>query len=339
MSRPQQSKRQSIPRRTQATAQEQIDDDEVCNSKVAMLILAVSLLIPFLWQYGSPNSTLDDLDVNGRSSGLPSTWEGLQHDTLQNFREGIPSTTLPNFFLESVQGFEMTFFEGDSVYSLGYFLQRTGNENVTTSSWSVPLKQTQYKPVRTSSIRTISYMHPVSNPLAPPMARATKTQRLERYHRDTTVIQTLTVVQDVPMADCFVVEERMFVENTGKNGLKLSAYFQIQFTQETMFRSIIEKQTSIKFVEYFQNYRSFLMAIATRQPHTWEPRKGNRSDRSVQTTGSQSSMYPKKKLGKFVVTAVLHPFRFALQQLRKLTRALQNWQRSLGKKMGWVMVH
>jgi hypothetical protein len=327
----------SIPRGPQATAQDQMNCNS-CYFAVAMLMFAASLFIPFLWKHELSDSNSYDPEVIRGTLEIERTWEGLQHDTLQNFREGFSSTTLPNYFVESLRGFENIFFEEDSLHSLGDFLELTGNENVTTSSWSIPLKQTHFKPAGTPSTRTISYWHPVSNPLAPPMARAIKTQHLERYHRDAAVIKTWTVVQDVPMADCFVVEERIFVESTGNNDVMFSAYFQIQFTKPTIFRSIIEQQTSVEFVEYFRNYHSFLMAVATRQQHLWQPTNDNVNDRSMQETGANSSLYSKKKLAKLVETALLRPIRMALRQLGTWARVLKNWQRSLAKKKEWMMM-
>jgi hypothetical protein len=109
------------------------------------------------------------------------------------------------------------------------------------------------------------------------MARATKIQRLERYDRNAFLVQTFTDVNDVPMADVFVVEERLLVESKG-NKLLVSGYFRINFTKDSMFKSIISKQTSKELKEYFQNYKSFVTSVATARPESWKPTTGGASD-------------------------------------------------------------
>jgi hypothetical protein len=236
------------------------------------------------------------------SAGLPLSWEGLKQDTIDNFQVGFEETSLSKFVVESLRGYELSFLEDKSFYSLGYFLEKTGNTNVTTTRWSTPLKSTHSKQrLGTSSERTITYVHPVSNPLAPPTARATKKQRLERYGRKQFLVQTFTDVQDVPMADVFVVEERTLVETRG-NKLLVSAYFRINFTKDSMFRSIIDKQTSQEFKEYFQNYKAFIISVAAARPETWSPTttSNSRDDGGADTAPGQPNDKKRKGIRKFV---------------------------------------
>jgi hypothetical protein len=87
-------------------------------------------------------------------------------------------------------------------------------------------------------------------------------------------------VEDVPKADCFVVEDRIMVESTKDGGIVLSGWFQIRFLKKTMFRSIIEKATSKEFVEYLRGYGDMVrLATATTTTTT----------RTTPTTGQRSS--------------------------------------------------
>jgi hypothetical protein len=67
-------------------------------------------------------------------------------------------------------------------------------------------------------------------------------------------IETDTFVQDVPMADCFFVTDRILVEPTGENGtaVLILAEFDIRFIKSTMFRSLISNTTKSEFLKWFQ---------------------------------------------------------------------------------------
>ncbi|KAL3936973.1 MAG: hypothetical protein SGARI_002334 [Bacillariaceae sp.] len=308
------------------------------NLKTKQIIIGIfvaALVIPFILQTSFFDSTDRDIDATRASSGLPTTWEELKTETETQFQEGIPPTKLDTYVLQSLRGLEMVLLEDDSFYSFGYFLERTGNKNVTSTDWSVPLKRTTFKHLGTSTERTISYMHPVSNPMAPPMARATKTQRLERYSRQSLLIQTFTDVQDVPMADCFVVEERLLIEASGIE-LQFSSYFKITFTKDTMFRGIIDRQTSQEFREYMENYKTFVLALANRRQDYW--RASNEVDENGndlrQQRGYDRPSSPKKKrgLGKKIGGALAKPFRPVMRGVGKLATSFGNWKSNLGKK-------
>jgi hypothetical protein len=326
MSNPQdaESKQRSTATAAATSNDGTLRDQENLNKKIIIGIFILSLVIPFLYSWF--DTTSQDIDATRATSGLPATWEELELETMQNFQEGIAPTKLSKLVLESLRGFEMVMLEDDSFYSVGYFLERTGNQHVTSTKWSVPLKKTMHKHLGTSTERTISYMHPVSNPMAPPLARATKFQRLERYNRHSILIQTFTDVQDVPMADCFVVEERLLIQSKGIE-LHISGYFRIDFTQPTMFRAIIERQTSQELKEYFDNYKSFLMAISTRRQDFWRPS----SEVSDVFDSRYDTAPPTKKqgLGKAIKSAVTRPFRPVLRQMGKVARVFDNLRQKL----------
>ncbi|KAG7354458.1 protein of unknown function DUF4782 containing protein [Nitzschia inconspicua] len=345
--RPQSTSTSASPPSTTTTTN---DDNDSFHSKLVVCLFAICVLSPFFWnhvfQMGDSPTRL--LEQNRTLSGLPPTWDELYQDTVQqqqsssSFQVGIPPTSLPRFVLESARGFEMAFLDDGCFYSLQYFLERTGNKDVTTTPWSVPLARTMRKRLGTSATRTLSYLHPVSHPLAPPMARATKSQRFERYSDKAALVQTLTNVQDVPMADAFVVEERLLIETIGAK-LQVSAFFRIQFVKpNTMFRSIMEQQTSKEFIEYFHNYQSFLMAIATGQQSVWQPNHNNgyygdtvnhnmvipSSDNHNSPTSRTKSLF-QSGIPKALQTVILRPLGFLWRQVGKLARSIGHWKRQL----------
>jgi hypothetical protein len=65
--------------------------------------------------------------------------------------------------------------------------------------------------------------------MAPPTAKARKQQVLHKFGDAGLCVETCTVVEEVPMADCFVVEDRLWVHKDGNEGCSVSANFQIRF--------------------------------------------------------------------------------------------------------------
>ena len=114
-------------------------------------------------------------------------------------------------------------------------MESSGESNVIMSPW----KQEE----NDIFARTIEYSHPVNAPLAPPMARARREQRYRLYGKHGLCIETDTYVEDVPMADCFFVTERVLVEPKDEGQVVVLAEFDIRFVKSTMFRSIIASTT------------------------------------------------------------------------------------------------
>jgi hypothetical protein len=94
-----------------------------------------------------------------------------------------------------------------------------------------------------------------------------------------------------------------------------------------MFRAIIERQTSQELKEYFDNYKSFLMAISTRRQDFWRPS----SEVSDVFDSRYDTAPPTKKqgLGKAIKSAVTRPFRPVLRQMGKVARVFDNLRQKL----------
>ena len=121
-------------------------------------------------------------------------------------------------------------------------MESNGDKDVSVSHWND--EGSHFK-------RTMEYSHPINAPLAPPEARARKEQRYRRFGDFGLSIETDTFVDDVPMADCFYVTDRILVKPTA-NGVQLKVEFDIRFVKTTMFRSIIANTTRREFVKGFQ---------------------------------------------------------------------------------------
>jgi hypothetical protein len=265
-----------------------------------------------------------------RDARLPSTWEDLVHDTRNTFQVGFDPVALPTMFLGSIGGLEMIFLDDAAFYSWDFFLHKLGNTDIQTSAWTVPLKNTHVARLGMVSDRNITYLHPVSNPLAPPLARAHKRQRLERYNRNSVLIQSWTVVMDVPLADCFVVEDRILVEQYGTKNITISSYFSIEYTKNTMFKSIIGQQTTKEYKELLHEYFRFLTIVSHGRPQDWIPlvvpttRTTTKTSTSTALKPIHHGTNPFKKAGAILS----HPIKPVLNQAGRFVRFI----RKIGRK-------
>lgn len=158
--------------------------------------------------------------------------------TLQDI---ILDITLDDFFAQ--------FLSEDATASLASHHQASGDLDVKTTKWQFEDSLTQK--------RCISYKHPIASQIAiaPLAGAATKTQIIRRYGDHGICVDTETWVNDVPLADCFYVVDRLLVSSTDEGAISLTVKFGVSFIKRTMFRSIITA-TAIKDVTAF--HRGFI---------------------------------------------------------------------------------
>ena len=194
------------------------------------------------------NKAIDDmvLDFRGRVE-LPSRkpdWETLKDkplDTIVVSNLQLSPCTMDEFF--------SMFLADTASHSLSHFLQSRGDSELEATPWNA------------TDERVVRYMHPVNAPLAPPTARARKEQNYDRYGKNL-VIHTRTVVDDVPMTDCFYVSDRIMVEpgvkEDGTCYVSVRMEFEITFVKSTMFQGLIRKTTSGEFDDFFEELAQFM---------------------------------------------------------------------------------
>lgn len=98
----------------------------------------------------------------------------------------------------------------------------------------------------------------VNAPMAPPEAMAKKHQRLRKYGDYGMCIDTSSRVHDVPLTDCFYLDDRLLVQSTEDGGIVLTLRFEIRFIKSTMFRRIIERTTKDEFLKGADRFRKLL---------------------------------------------------------------------------------
>jgi hypothetical protein len=161
-----------------------------------------------------------------------------------------------------------------------------GELNVVTTPWD--LTRVPAEPATSESTsRTIHYTHPVNVPMAPPTAKARKQQQFYKFGNAGLWLETCTVVEDVPMTDCFVVEDRLWLHGAKdeSRGCVLSVTFQIRFVKGkfysissniswqlifihhmlffkgTMFRKIIENATRKEYAFFWNQFACMVRGL------------------------------------------------------------------------------
>ena len=142
-----------------------------------------------------------------------------------------------------------------------YQINVGGDTDFETSTWSGSFTQK----------RTMQYTHPVNAPMFPPAARATKTQELRCFGKYGLCLETKTVVNDMPLTDCFFVEDRLLVEPRPEGGVNMTAAFELRFIKSTMFRRIIENTTQGELLKYWKGYVNMTKDVLAKEKGTEEP--------------------------------------------------------------------
>ena len=127
--------------------------------------------------------------------------------------------------------------------------EATGDLDVEVTDW----ESTHNNDGITAKKRYITYKHPIkiSLAIAPPAGAATKTQLLQRYGDHGISIETETWINDVPLADCFYVADKMLVASKPEGGISLTIRFGTCFVKRTMLKGVIAS-TSVRDVTNFQ---------------------------------------------------------------------------------------
>eukprot|EP00540_Astrosyne_radiata_P006912 CAMPEP_0116837724 /NCGR_PEP_ID=MMETSP0418-20121206/8814_1 /TAXON_ID=1158023 /ORGANISM="Astrosyne radiata, Strain 13vi08-1A" /LENGTH=465 /DNA_ID=CAMNT_0004467643 /DNA_START=1 /DNA_END=1397 /DNA_ORIENTATION=+ len=249
-------------------------------------------------------------DITG---DLEEAWEEL----LQGSQESYAETALKELECD-LDTFVHLFVADDAPHSLAWFLEESGDKDITTTEWHRPPpvpeydkksdnngtktnnnknndnkngKRTRKKNAQVAAAskkskggdnndgdnddddddtlfqqRTMEYSHPVNAPLAPPMARARKEQRIRRFGDKGISVETDTYVDDVPLTDCFYVRDRLLV-SASEDRVEIALHFDIRFVKGTMFRAIIANTTRREFLKLYRNYYQDMIHVVQQYHH------------------------------------------------------------------------
>lgn len=159
----------------------------------------------------------------------------------------------------SVDEFYHRVIADNATHSIGNFMRGIGEKKVTSTPWRPSYTPTSSDPTS----RTIHYTHPITAPMAPPTAKALKQQTLHKFGNVGLCLETLTKVEDVPMADCFVVEDRLWVNSSKDNNEEcvVSVSFRIRFVKGTLFRRIIENATRKEYGIFWAQFMTTIQLL------------------------------------------------------------------------------
>ena len=143
----------------------------------------------------------------------------------------------------SVDQFHKLFLADNVACSLGTYHEHAGDFDVKETKWE-SLEGGDFQ-------RQVQYKHPINVPMAPPHGSAEKTQTLKRFEDYGLCVITKAWVNDVPMTDCFYVEDCLLVSSNPEGGVYVSIRFDLCFVKSTMFKKIIS-MNAMKDVSKFQ---------------------------------------------------------------------------------------
>eukprot|EP00978_Attheya_sp_CCMP212_P033583 scaffold136201_cov54-Attheya_sp.AAC.3 len=205
------------------------ESEESRSSNINMQFVSSSLEVQQAWRHERDSKNLGETGISGLAL----------------------SCDLEHFFHE--------FLVDQAPHSIPLFMGKDGDFELHTTPWKVVSDGTG------ELIRTISYSHPIKAPMAPPSAHATKTQTCQVYGDAGICLKTRTIVIDVPMTDCFHVQDRILVEPTPDGGVSVTADFKINFVKQTIFKHIIYSTTKGDFLSWFDGLAQMMQDALQRK--------------------------------------------------------------------------
>ena len=146
------------------------------------------------------------------------------------------------------------FFSNDATFSISRYQKEVIlDKEVNYSNWKK--RPDIYPPIFD---RDIHFVHPLHNSVGPSQAKTNRHQSFQRFGTLGATLQNVTIVNGVPSADCFRVEDRWSVESIGESSVHLRVTFRIVFTKRTMFKPIIQKNVKAETKKWFHGYAKFL---------------------------------------------------------------------------------
>ena len=100
--------------------------------------------------------------------------------------------------------------------------------------------------------------------MGPPFGKAEKTQILSRFDNHGMYILSKTWIKDVPMTDCFYVEDCLLVSSNTDGGVSVSIKFDLTFVRRTMFRKVITMTSVSELSRFHKGYVDFIEDILSK---------------------------------------------------------------------------
>lgn len=155
----------------------------------------------------------------------------------------------------SLDRFHDLFLADHAEYSLDWYQRtRIGDRDIEITPWQA-VGETEWT-------RTMVFCHPIKNSMGmgPSSAKTTRQQRLRRFLDLGMELENTTVVEGIPSADAFHVQDHWLIEAEG-DGLRLETRYGARFTKRALFRGIIEKNINKETQEWFLGYAKMVQDV------------------------------------------------------------------------------
>mmetsp|Transcript_36542 Transcript_36542/g.54580 ORF Transcript_36542/g.54580 Transcript_36542/m.54580 type:complete len:272 (-) Transcript_36542:364-1179(-) len=201
-----------------------------------------------------PTNFFDDAAKNRSPSEIEQAWAKLKNKKNETYPNTILSDVKLNY---TINDFYRIFWSSNTANPYeDYKREVQGHEDIITTSWIDSGD-------KFTLCRSQKYLHPNSAPVGPRMAKAVTQQTLQWYGDHGIQICFATTVEGTPMADCFVLKDRILVEATD-DGLIMRVDMGICFVKKTIYKRIIaaaskagSKKTWESFVDYIQKLPNY----------------------------------------------------------------------------------
>ena len=154
-----------------------------------------------------------------------------------------------------------------SVVGLPEFHEIKGDSEVAVEPWSGNAEAgAEAAGGIVTRLRSFRFRTPiVGSPIGPPSTRATKTQRWRCFGPlHGSVLDTVTVLEDIPFGDCFEVDERWVVRPVAMasdlsgpcdvQGVEYGISFEVRWIKGTMWKRTIEAKTAADMHAFFKRW-------------------------------------------------------------------------------------
>lgn len=179
-------------------------------------------------------------------------------------------TEYPNLLVEdrplhcTLLQFYQIFLGDDAKHAIAKFNPSGGITSLVLSEWKFSCGSARSKvEMPPNSIltqtRDIQFNKAMNAPMAPPKAGIRQEQRLTWYGTVGMCLETRTIVsKDVPLSDCFNVEDRIRIEAKGLDSVSVSMEFRVTFVKYTIFKSLVTTTANAECTESSQRLVKFM---------------------------------------------------------------------------------
>jgi hypothetical protein len=155
----------------------------------------------------------------------------------------------------SVDAFYDAFVADDAVFSWKRHHEEHGDKDVQVIPWTYVSKALGFT-------REFKFFKPVNLP-GVAKTRAKKVQRYRRFGDAGLLLCSSTLVEDVPAADTFSVEDVCVVRSLDAGRISVELGFEVKFVKNTMLKFLIESNTNSEMSKWMEEFSKVLIKVSS----------------------------------------------------------------------------